>query len=374
MTVVAGPHRFAHIDAMRGLAAMLVVWLHVGDHMVRWWPQAFESTRFIYEATALVEFGRLGVLLFFAISGFIIPQSLNGEPAAGLKHFAIRRFFRLFPLYWLSIIPGYLLLRLYDMQMSTADIALNFTMLPRLLDYPMVLGLYWTLEVELLFYLLVAVLFALRLHRSLWLMLLLSLLLTLPRARLDEPTLAAWFECSIPQAALLLDYSFYLSVMFWGNCARLLYDHTGIWRQAEQRFWVALFIGLTLFIVYRPIRLLEMGWQASDHALLSYALPVLLSMGLFLLWSFYGRWAPSVLVWLGAISYSLYLLHPLVLYGVERLLALWLTLDGRLGVYQLTLVELYLINTLLTVALSALTWRLIERPAIAMGQRLSRSS
>jgi len=47
--------------------------------------------------------GGLGVLLFFAISGYVIPNSLRGTRVRGLKRFVIHRFFRLWPTFWLCL-------------------------------------------------------------------------------------------------------------------------------------------------------------------------------------------------------------------------------------------------------------------------------
>jgi peptidoglycan/LPS O-acetylase OafA/YrhL len=73
---------------------------------------------------------------------------------------------------------------------------------------------------------------------------------------------------------------------------------------------------------------------------------------------------PPALAWLGVISYSIYLLHPLLLEGVERFwpdpLAVPLAprLLALMGVVGLVL------------GLSALTWRFVEAPAQRLAKRL----
>lgn len=49
--------------------------------------------------------GRLGVIIFFLISGYLIPFSFKNKHKPIIK-FAISRIFRLYPLYWFSIISG----------------------------------------------------------------------------------------------------------------------------------------------------------------------------------------------------------------------------------------------------------------------------
>ena len=55
----------------------------------------------------LFNAGRFGVALFFLISGFVIPFSFK-EPRPLLR-FALSRFFRLYPAYWLSLMLALLI-------------------------------------------------------------------------------------------------------------------------------------------------------------------------------------------------------------------------------------------------------------------------
>ncbi|MFF5210098.1 hypothetical protein [Streptosporangium sp. NPDC000396] len=76
------------------------------------------------------------------------------------------------------------------------------------------------------------------------------------------------------------------------------------------------------------------------------------------------RKVPQALAWLGLISYSVYMLHPLLLEGVERFrpeplaVPLSLRLAALAGVVGLLL------------GLSAATWRFVEAPAQRLGKRL----
>ncbi|MFC7642619.1 acyltransferase family protein [Streptosporangium lutulentum] len=77
------------------------------------------------------------------------------------------------------------------------------------------------------------------------------------------------------------------------------------------------------------------------------------------------RNAPRALAWLGLVSYSIYLLHPLLLESVQRF---WPEpLSAPLG---LRLVALAGVVGLL-LGLSALTWRFVETPAQRLGKRLA---
>ncbi len=102
------------------------------------------------------RYGNLGVQLFFIISGFVIVQSLHGKT---LREFATGRFIRLFPLFWLLCTITYLVTFIASpgSHLPFHDYLVNMTMLPDIyIGYYGHGGLidasYWTLTVELLFY------------------------------------------------------------------------------------------------------------------------------------------------------------------------------------------------------------------------------
>jgi peptidoglycan/LPS O-acetylase OafA/YrhL len=129
--VTALPKRFGYIDAQRGLAAILVIWLHATD--------AFKQLPtppvgdLLYAFSAALDTGRVGVILFFAISGFVIPSSLraigNQTKADALRVFLIRRVFRLYPAYWLSVVGAALLGLLFMTPFSLQTVLLNLLLL-----------------------------------------------------------------------------------------------------------------------------------------------------------------------------------------------------------------------------------------------------
>jgi peptidoglycan/LPS O-acetylase OafA/YrhL len=72
-------------------------------------------------------------------------------------------------------------------------------------------------------------------------------------------------------------------------------------------------------------------------------------------------------LWLGRISYSVYLVHIPVLYLVFRAITRW---DEHIGGWEF--LALALPGTLLvTIALAAFTYRFIERPGMGWGRQLA---
>jgi peptidoglycan/LPS O-acetylase OafA/YrhL len=86
----AGSGRIVHVDGLRGLAIAMVVLYHAYSR----WPDLYPyGDRFV--GNQLVDTRINGVLLFFAISGFVILMSL--EASSSFLGFLRRRWLRLFP-------------------------------------------------------------------------------------------------------------------------------------------------------------------------------------------------------------------------------------------------------------------------------------
>ncbi len=100
----------------------------------------------------------LGVHLFFIISGYLIYRSSINRSTI---NFAINRFIRLYPTYWVCVTITFLLvgfLGLPGREVSFNEFVLNLLMFHHLIQVPDVDGVYWTLQVELFFYFIIAVL------------------------------------------------------------------------------------------------------------------------------------------------------------------------------------------------------------------------
>src|SRR5262249_39121974 len=117
------------------------------------WPVTFPS-------------GHYGVELFFIISGFVILMTL--EKSGNLRSFAISRITRLYPAYWCAVLftSAVVVALTPSLAPTVPTIAANMTMLQALMRSAYVDPSYWTLTVELVFYLLMVLCFRLRRRRS----------------------------------------------------------------------------------------------------------------------------------------------------------------------------------------------------------------
>ncbi|MFM0597105.1 MULTISPECIES: acyltransferase family protein [Paraburkholderia] len=81
--------RYSFIDVLRACAASVVLFQHGGEGAGWFSPDVGFGP--------WINFGQVGVLTFFLVSGFVIPLSL--ERAGSIKTFWKHRLFRIYPLY-----------------------------------------------------------------------------------------------------------------------------------------------------------------------------------------------------------------------------------------------------------------------------------
>lgn len=136
--------RLLELDCLRGIAALMVVIFHFGT-----------GEREV--PLNISRYGCTGVDLFFMISGFVIFLTLN--KTNNYKDFLISRFARLYPAYWVCVSITFTLMWLVYFHAADAyykpefrPYLINLTMLQFYLKAPNLDGPYWTLIIELLFY------------------------------------------------------------------------------------------------------------------------------------------------------------------------------------------------------------------------------
>lgn len=170
----AGRIWFAHV--LRGLAALLVAVAHLGTiypagplvaaAIGHFTPRANViavpwSPWFRFESTFHVSLGPLAVVLFFLVSGFVIPFSLH---RTSVRAFTARRFFRIYPTLWACLAITLLVLVVQHaisgspVPFTRPVIAKNATLISPYTDDPWIEPAAWTLAIEELFYVTAALL------------------------------------------------------------------------------------------------------------------------------------------------------------------------------------------------------------------------
>lgn len=166
MVDVAPNNRLVFIDALRGVAAMGVVLFHAeeGHHI----PELLVLLPYWFQS--VIEHGNLGVPIFFVLSGFVIAHSLYGQRMNGnlFGRFTLRRSLRLDPPYWVAIAISIGFATLASTVVSNrpsetftlGQVVAHLFYLQDILRYREIDTVFWTLCFEVQFYLVYAILLA----------------------------------------------------------------------------------------------------------------------------------------------------------------------------------------------------------------------
>jgi peptidoglycan/LPS O-acetylase OafA/YrhL len=389
--------RLGWLDALRGFAALTVVWFHLS-------PQMLGAERHL-EIMRLIDLGKYGVLLFFLVSGYVIPMSL--ERHGILSRFWIGRLCRIYPAYLATIaLLGLLALAgaaTWPKTFTTQTVAAvlgHATMMTDLLGLHGALRVFWTLSYEMTFYLVVAGLFAWRLHRhSAWWAAALGLTALLAGPLLPGGLLAGTFtgrRITAVALALLLALSIaaYLAerlvpaagavgigfLLLPALDAHPTPDSTAIASWQGLDFIAVMFAGTVAYRAHSG----QLGRLPAAISLTVVALSVTgahwtylnnhrvwpatvgaVTATFLIAYAMKNRPVPAALTWLGRISYSLYLTHALVLVLIARIVP---DLASHAPGVRLAAGLAYLAAAL---GLAWLSYRMVELPGQALGRRLT---
>lgn len=149
--------RLRALDGLRLLAALMVCFYHYagknGEVAQSWTQSPGEKFPTLSQ---FATYGSLGVQFFFLISGFVICMSSWGR---SMGDFFRSRVARLYPAYWAAIVlvtAAAFILPVVSKPLRSDELLVNLTMLQQPMGVPRVLGVDWTLWVEVRFYALFA--------------------------------------------------------------------------------------------------------------------------------------------------------------------------------------------------------------------------
>ncbi len=403
--VTSAGSRMAWLDALRGIAALLVVYEHLTHVLFNRYRLAVEQWFFA---------GYAGVCLFFLVSGYIIPASL--EHKGSLRGFWVSRGFRLYPLFAFVLVllvaldlAGLRPIAPKGLPHPLATVGAHTMMLPALLGMPDILGVTWTLAFEMAFYLLVAALFAVGAHKA------------SPLVALALAGTAFVVSGDIPLLALshsplgsrnlvilvMLVFAVALGAVLTGRrrlavagavlggllaVTLLLFNQDPVHRRDGLFIPALMFTGTTIYRAHRrqisrwwavvvPVAVAGMwiveGFRELNSyppAFQQYKPRVVITLGVVAALFATGmalrnRRIPRMLAWLGLVSYSVYLLHLVVFETIEPHLGLGAGPSTARWYVQL-LLFIGLVG--LVLGASALTYRFIEAPAQRLGRRVAR--
>jgi peptidoglycan/LPS O-acetylase OafA/YrhL len=297
----------------------------------------------------LAMLGPKGVVVFFVLSAFTISLSIDGR-AFSARDYAVRRFFRIAPGYYLMLALTFLLGGSYWAQhFSTPfdwkSLLFHLTFL-NWIDYRHTnnaLGVEWTLSIEVFFYMLLPGMLALS-RNALGITLLTAgglLALVIPHS---ETPSEAWWWSPAPFAVCFVGGV--LAYRAWPFCSEWRLFTSGI----------LLVPVVVILLVWRPVMLFELETLAW---MLGTVVAILSGRSAAIRWIFDNRLAHTV----GARSYALYLVHLPILGAVLKAAAFLEFSNGDVAA-ALTMA--------FSVAAVLLMYRYVELPAQAYGRRLIR--
>lgn len=317
-------NRFYELDALRGIAALMVVLYHYTSRYNEIYGHA---------TTPLFNFeiGKTGVKLFFIISGFVIFLTINKIDR--IKDFFISRFSRLYPTYWAAVLLTYALTTIFTLPYREVDLktaVINLSMLQAWLKFSNVDGVYWSLAVELTFYAIMSIIFVtknlarINIIAAIWMLVLISI-------HYIENNLGIKVSGAL-KSILIFEYAhlFIAGIMFYQlssnkNLSLLLY----------------IIIAYAIEIARHP----ETGIITTFYFIFFY---MLICKALTPL-----RTKP--LIFLGSISYSLYLIHQNIGYIIIN------------AIYEYNLANPYsviFVPLVASILIASLIHYLIEKPAM----------
>jgi peptidoglycan/LPS O-acetylase OafA/YrhL len=331
--------RFKELDALRGIAALSVVFFHYTTKYRETYGHTF-STKWD------LIYGWYGVPLFFIISGFVIFMTINKVNSA--SEFAYRRFIRLYPTFWACVFITFLGTEVWgllpNLEVPLKDAVFNLTMFYRIMRFfteiKDVDGAYWSLLPELQFYLLIFLLF-----------------LSKQIARIKLISLT-WLALIVIENYLfhIRLLGLFLDLQFGGFfVAGIFFYKIAVEKENSPSNHIVILMTLGLNIC------LYTTWK-HEGAL------VMLSLIYLVFYLFtYGKliWLNNkILLFLGAISYPLYLIHQNLGYLMIKQFEIW----GYTGFYVV------IITSVIFISVATLINFYIERPILSYFKRKSENN
>ncbi|HEX4048756.1 MAG TPA: acyltransferase [Elusimicrobiota bacterium] len=326
----SGSTRIVPMEGVRGLAVILVFFVHYHALFHRW---ALEGGLTFRISSFMWSIGHSGVDLFFALSGFLIYGSVITGRTPYLK-FMGRRAWRIYPTF-LAVFAVYLVLsRLFPgenkipagLLPGSSYIVQNLLLLPGLFDIPPMISVAWSLSYEFFYYLLIP-LIVIGLGMRKWSSKECALLFAVMAAAYT----AYCVHGPYPRLQLIM----FVSGILLFEAFRLFPDEA-----VKSSTWSQDLLGLLALLACAPVAHMagELGSGWFIKIVVQFHLFLVFLFACFRSNSFLGRmFSGRFIRYLGNMSYSYYLVHGLTLKFVAMLLARFAPMDTSGAIFWLAL-------------------------------------
>jgi peptidoglycan/LPS O-acetylase OafA/YrhL len=358
--------RLEGIDILRGLAVSVVILYHffelLGLHNSTYYP-------------FVISIGQIGVPLFFVISGYLIYRSVdysisNQSTKSGLKQYFIHRIFRILPAYYFNFliifILAFYIFNTMDTWSSTfiqKQIFSHLTFTSYFLYQTSGLGIngaYWTLSIEMLWYILAPLLFLyLKKDRYFFILFILAFLYL-------------WcIDLGLFDFIFNLDKSAsnYMAKLFFFSFqlpGQMIYFIAGIYiyKYSIGQYPMIPLLQYILFIFIIGIFIFLSNQRFFLESFLIKNIFTLLAVAsLFIIFYRHKRTELHFLAWIGKISYSLYLWHMPLLF----LMKLFMPLK------DFSLLQITVVFLILLFIISSLSYYFIEEYGFTLRKKFENS-
>ena len=150
------------LDGLRGLAALAVFGVHLNQNV------QFDMFIGPVDVATLLANGERGVSVFFTLSGLLLSvlfwqAKADNQKLPDLKKYTVRRLARILPAYYVALTLLLYMDGLWRVPGAGADIALHYTFLFNFAEFSIfsINPVFWTIAVEMQFYLLLPLIFLL---------------------------------------------------------------------------------------------------------------------------------------------------------------------------------------------------------------------
>ena len=345
------------LHALRGIAAMMIVLFHLH------WMAKLEIPDSFW---LIKDYFGMGVPLFFVISAFSLYLSTFNRISNPywLRIYFIKRFFRIAPLFYLMICVYLVFLYIhYGKVYSLQEIFINFLFLFNFFPgmHGSIVWAGWTIGIEYIIYVILPFCFVyVRSERR-------ALVILLFCAVVSATARGLYAELSLPTGYGFKSFLGQIGVFAVGIPAFFIYRASlGTAHQAIYGY-LAFLIFLTLVMgmlnisfpsLHGPEKIHLQIWALAFGALI-------ISQTLAPIGIVTNRFT----VFLGELSFSLYLWHPMIIYNLAPVYEL---IYKEIAEPYLAFPLCFLVTVVLLISVAAVSHRLIEVPGIAIGERLIR--
>lgn len=327
----------------------------------------------------MAEFGQMGVQLFFVASAYTLCLALDrrhSEPKPIIS-FYVRRFFRIAPLYYLAIILYYAVAIERDRSSATSYMPLiNYDAINISLNVLFLHSLYpaannsivpggWSIATEMMFYAVFPTIYAqvCRAHNaSRHGILIVMFVCFAASVTWQALSLNTWSTGSLKNSFIYFSLPSQIPVFMAGISAYL-------WKKenpAEKRSLPFMVIGALCTAI--SIYLWSSDWRYSFAII-----PTLCSFTFVCLLFLLAKWRPKIswMAKIGKVSYSMYIFHFIVVWGMNKYLSgIRSTLDIDAN---MVLIAYVMVASAITYLIASFSEKFLERPGINLGNRIVRA-